>query len=241
MEFIKRAADALTHAEERAAVHALKDEKKTEITTTTPAVAVVATPALATTSATAVSTESAEITTLQAATVDVVARAPVVEETIIQEQKEIIQPVIHREVEKTEIRHVIQPVYQEETLATQVHERTLQPEYRGEINGELNVLETLQAASAAAQPTLISTTAAAQTQTVVNEAIVHEIIKPHIIEEVQPVIHRTIHEPHIIHERKDIYEKIVEAPVEIVETRAPIYEKEVIVTDIPKTVYREAL
>lgn len=52
-------------------------------------------------------------------------------------------------------------------------------------------------------------------------------VKPHIIEEVQPVIHRTIHEPHIIHERKDIYEKIVEAPIEIVETRPPIFEKEI--------------
>jgi hypothetical protein len=55
------------------------------------------------------------------------------------------------------------------------------------------------------------------------------------------VIHRTIHEPHIIHERKDIYEKVIEAPVEIVETRAPIYEKEVIATTQTKTTYREAL
>jgi hypothetical protein len=87
----------------------------------------------------------------------------------------VTQPVIHREIEKTEIRHVTQPVYQEETVATQIHERTLQPEYRREIKGEVNVLESLQAASAAAQSTLISTTAAAQTRTVVNEAIVHEI------------------------------------------------------------------
>jgi hypothetical protein len=56
------------------------------------------------------------------------------------------------------------------------------------------------------------------------------------------VIHRTIHEPHIIHERKDIYEKIVEAPVEIVETRAPIYEKEIVATTVTQTkvVHREA-
>lgn len=87
----------------------------------------------------------------------------------------VIQPVIHREIEKTEVRHVIQPVYQEGTVAPQLHERTLAAEYRGEINAAPNTLEVLQAASAAAQPTVISTTAAATTQTVVNEAIVHEI------------------------------------------------------------------
>lgn len=57
----------------------------------------------------------------------------------------------------------------------------------------------------------------------------------------QPVIHRTVHEPHVIHERKDIYEKIIEAPVEIVETRAPIYEKEVVTTLHTKVEHREAL
>lgn len=90
----------------------------------------------------------------------------------------VIQPVIHREIEKTEVRHVIQPVYQEETVATQVHERTLAAEYRGDIGASPNTLETLKAASSSSsQPTLISTMAAAQTTTVVNDAIVHEISK----------------------------------------------------------------
>lgn len=70
---------------------------------------------------------------------------------------------------------MIQPVYQEETTATQVHERTLAAEYRGDLGAGPNTLETLKSASAASQPTLISTVAAAQTTTVVNEAIVHEI------------------------------------------------------------------
>lgn len=60
-------------------------------------------------------------------------------------------------------------------MATQLHERTLPAEYRGETAVGVTPLEALQAASAAAQPTVISTTAAAQTTTVVNEAIVHEI------------------------------------------------------------------
>ena len=238
MEFLKRAADALTYKEERAAREAEKVASGTTVTSveTTPGV---------TLQQTTVVDTSAEITTMKAASVDVVERAPVIEETIIQEQREIIQPVIHREIEKTEVRHVIQPVYQEETVPTQIHERTLAAEYRGDIGASVNTLETLKAASASSQPSLISTVGAAQTTTVVNDAIVHEIIKPHIIEEVQPVIHRTVHEPHIIHERKDIYEKIIEAPVEIVETRAPIYEKEVITqlhtTTTTHVEHREAL
>jgi len=242
MDFLKRAADALTYKDERAARAA---EHQTITETTTVTTGTTGTKATTTTTGPALvavtsTVENAEITTMKAATVDVVERAPVIEETIIQERREIIQPVIHREIEKTEIRHVIQPVYQEETKATQVHERTLAAEYRGQVSTGPSPLESLQASSAAAQPTLISTVAAAQKTTVVNEAIVHEIIKPHIIEEVQPVIHRTVHEPHIIHERKDIYEKIVEAPVEVVETRAPIYEKEMIFTTTTKVEHREA-
>jgi len=243
MDFLKRAAEAITHSEERAAIAKEREPttysnstQKEEVIVAVPTTKVAPTPVVAPTVVSATSeqvtavTGEAEITTMKAATVDTVSRAPVIDETIIQEQREIIQPVIHREIEKTEIRHVIQPVYQEETTATQIHERTLPAEYRGEFRAGPDVLETLNA-SATTQPTVVSTTAAAQVTTVVNEAIVHEIIKPHIIEEVQPVIHRTVHEPHIIHERKDIYEKIVEAPVEIIETRAPIYEKEVLITE----------
>jgi len=255
MDFLKRVAEGLTHSEERSAVkhngdYLTKDEvvvcapaatttthTSTATVTTQPSV-VASTPD----SVTAI-TGTAEITTLKATTVDTVARAPVIDETIIREREEIIQPVIHREIERTEVRHVIQPVYQEETIPTQVEERVLAAEYRGEVRAGPDVLEQLQLSGAQSQPSVITTATAERTTTVVNEAIVHEIIKPHIIEEVQPVIHRTIHQPQVIHERKDIYEKIVEAPVEVIETRAPIFEKEVFIAGAVPTraEYREAL
>lgn len=98
MDFLKRAADALTHAEERAAANALKDEKKTEVTVTkvTPTSGIAEIVADVTDPlAIPVTSETAEITTLKAATVDVVSRAPVIEETIIQEQKESMSTFPH--------------------------------------------------------------------------------------------------------------------------------------------------
>jgi len=239
MEFLKNVVDGLTHSEERSAAKAKLDQQN-NVALRSEEVVVVAPVAVETPTIATAQTGAAEITTLKAATVDTISRAPVIEETVIQENREIIQPVIHREIEKTEVRHVIQPVYQDETAATQMEERTLPAEYRGEIRVTPNYAETLQAANHSSQATIISTAGATQTTTVVNQPIVHEIIKPHIIEEVQPVIHRTVHEPHIIHERQDIYEKIVEPPTEIVETREPIYEKEVFLGHT-RVEHREAL
>jgi len=258
MDFLKRAAEAITHSDERAAIHLKQKEeekKKVEFLGKNDIVATqvpilpydqARAPISAfppTTIAPVVGAGEPEIITLRAATVDTITRAPVIDETIIQEEQEIIQPVIHREVEKTEVRHVIQPVYQDTTTATQVHERTLPAEFRAEVDESDGLLESMQQANTISQPTIVSTTAS-QTTTVVNEAIIHETIKPHIIEEVVPVIHRTVHEPHIIHERKDIYERIVEPPVEFVETREPIYDKTgntTLTYEAPKAEYREAL
>jgi hypothetical protein len=79
MDFSKRAAGARVPTEQRAtAVKDERKERKTEITTTT------------TTQVAPVAVEAVPITTVQPAIVDVVARAPVVEETIIQETKESI-------------------------------------------------------------------------------------------------------------------------------------------------------
>jgi len=228
MDFLKRAADAILFPEDRA-----DREKQLELHKQAEVEASLADMP--------VGSESADITTLKATKVDVIARAPVIDETIICEEKEVIQPVVHREIEKTEIRHVIQPVYQDETAPTKFIDRTLAPEFREQILAPPNVLEQLQEASSGESAELISTTAATRVSTVVNEPIIHETIKPHIIEEVRPVIHRTVHEPHIIRERKDIYEKIVEPPTEIVETREPIYEKEVNLPISNKVEYREAL
>jgi len=222
MDLLRRAADILTYHESK---------EDTQIVRVPPPPPPMPPSSLSTADLTG-KAEEADVSTLKPTTLDTFSRAPMIDETVIREKQEIIQPVIHREVEKTEVRHVIQPVYQEQTIPAQIEERVLEPEFRGEISGDaLDVLGALQASSEESKPTLICTTSAATTTTVVNEPIVHETIKPHIIEEVQPIIHRIIHEPVIVHERKDIYEKIVEAPVDIVETREPIYEKEVFLSD----------
>lgn len=89
MEFFKNVADALTHKEERAArTTTLETTPGLVQQTTTTTTTVEATPGLVQQTTVATGIDNAEITTMKAATVDVVERAPVVEETIIQEQRE---------------------------------------------------------------------------------------------------------------------------------------------------------
>jgi hypothetical protein len=94
MDFLKRAAEAITHSEERAAIAKEKDYTKPDYLTTKDEIYVAPAP-LATNTVVSATPEQvtavtgeAEITTMKAATVDTIARAPVIDETIIQEQRE---------------------------------------------------------------------------------------------------------------------------------------------------------
>ncbi len=88
----------------------------------------------------------------------------------------VVQPVIHREIDKTEVRHVIQPVYLDETVPTQLHEKVLPPEYLEDVNlgPKGDIMAALQRESAEDSPTLVSIAKATETTVVVNEPIVHE-------------------------------------------------------------------
>lgn len=44
-----------------------------------------------------------------------------------------MQPVIHREIVRTEVRHITQPVYEEITRDVQIHEGELSEEVREKI------------------------------------------------------------------------------------------------------------
>lgn len=89
MDFLKRVTEGLTHAEERNAIAKAKEaEQVHQVQIEKSEVEVI--PALISVTPDQVTalTGEAEITTLQSATVDMVARAPVIDETIILEQKE---------------------------------------------------------------------------------------------------------------------------------------------------------
>jgi hypothetical protein len=139
-------------------------------------------------------------------------RPAVVHEKVYQVEREEIQPVIHREREKTEIVQIEAPRYESEIRPTIVHERQLPAETRPEVRGSTAQTEMMyQEFGRIHQSTMER--APVEHRVYEKPAIVEEHIRRTIIEEVQPVIHKEVVEPHIIRETLPIYEKIVEAPV----------------------------
>jgi len=143
-------------------------------------------------------------------------RPAVVHEKIKREEVEEIQPVIHRELDKTEIRQITQPYMEKEVKPVQIHESILPAENRATI---------LPASTEIPREKFENLTEfeGVERRRVEKTPIIVETIKKHIIEEIQPIIYKEIHEPHVIKLTQPIYEKIVEAPV-IFKERLPMRE-----------------
>eukprot|EP01118_Nematostelium_gracile_P002281 TRINITY_DN1251_c0_g1_i2.p1 TRINITY_DN1251_c0_g1~~TRINITY_DN1251_c0_g1_i2.p1 ORF type:complete len:277 (+),score=96.94 TRINITY_DN1251_c0_g1_i2:41-832(+) len=141
-----------------------------------------------------------------------VAKETVIREVVHPVEEEIIQPVIHREREQTEVHQITQNIAESEILPTIVEEKTLPAQYIGEFK-ESNVL----AEAEFMKGTVDSSLEVDQVKhiRVVKEPIIEEVIKKTVIEVVQPVIHKETIAPHVIKETLPIYERIVEAPVVI--------------------------
>jgi len=145
-----------------------------------------------------------------------VEKAPVVNTIIEEVEREVIQPVIHREREQTEIHHITQPLHQREVTATQIHQATLPAEVRATI-----VERGMPVQEAFIQPT---TTFLGTQRTVTEEApIIEEVVRKNIINEVQPIIEKEVIQPHIVNVLRPIEERIIEAPV-IVSEVLPLKE-----------------
>jgi len=131
--------------------------------------------------------------------------APVIHERIRREEVEEIQPVIHREREKTEIHKITQPIQTSSTLGIVTEEGTLPAQFVPEI----------RTPGMMAPPTPIGTRqeVSGQRMRVEKPALVLETEKRNIIEEVQPVVYKETVEPHIIRLTQPIYERIVEGEV----------------------------
>jgi hypothetical protein len=144
-------------------------------------------------------------TTVPITTVQHVEAAPIIHETIRREEVEEIQPVIHREREKTEIRKITQPIQTKETKGVTTTEVTLPVEVKAEVR--MPVSEPPQLA-------VLPGVAHEQTRTTVQKPpVVIETVKQKIVEEVTPVVYKQTVEPHVIKITQPIYEKIVEGPV----------------------------
>jgi len=145
-------------------------------------------------------------------------KGAVIKEHIHPQEREEIQPVIHREREKTEVVQLSKPILEKDVLPVKVEERTLPAETRPTVvQGES---EEFRRRYNEKSSRFQSSTEVAPMEREVFERppIIKEHITRKVIQEVQPVIYREITEPHIIKEVKPIYEKVVEGPV-IVESR----------------------
>jgi len=134
----------------------------------------------------------------------------IIHEKIRREEVEEIQPVIHRERDTTELRQLTQPIYEQDVKPIQMHEQILAAEQRPTIVYPVPMM--------APAPLSTSEFAGVERKVIEKPAVLVETIRRHVIEEVQPVIYREIHEPHIIRVTKPIYEKVVEAPLIVQQT-----------------------
>jgi len=158
----------------------------------------------------------------------VIEKAPVVHEIFRTQIVEEIQPVIHREIEQPEIHRVVQPVFEKKVEETDVKEVKMESQYKEAVITK----PSADFIAKRSQPQGENTIDFQATKTVIEkQPIIYEHKVKTIIEEVQPVIHREVVKPELIKERIDIYEKYVEAPIYVEETRAPL-----ISTEYPKEV-----
>jgi len=149
-------------------------------------------------------------------------KPPIIDETIIRETQQVVQPVIHLEVVKTEVRHIRQPIYEEVTRPTQIHEGSLPEDISAYLSQQQQAadskVEEPITRNDSDMPKIITTYAPPVIKRVVLQPIIYEKIIPQIIEEIQPVIYRTIHETHIVKRQEEIVEGGEQSPSKTTET-----------------------
>jgi len=144
-------------------------------------------------------------------------KAPVVEEHIIEETLEVVQPVVNLFKEQVELKEVTQDVYEKVVKPLTVEEKDLAAKYLP--------LERAPGVEPPPFPERHDSTVVEPEhhQTLVKEPVMLETIHKKIIEEVQPVIHRETIVPTLIKETQQIYERILEPPVVTYEVKPAIY------------------
>jgi hypothetical protein len=151
-------------------------------------------------------------------------RGPVIKEHIHQREREEIQPVIHRERERTEVLQVTKPIVEREVQATVVENKILPAETKPTIVQENRQFERDYNANTHRYQNTVEV-APVQHETIEKAPIIHEHLTRRVIEEVQPVIMKEVTVPTLIKEVQNIYEKIIEAPVLVEGGELPVEER----------------
>jgi hypothetical protein len=164
---------------------------------------------------------TAPLTTTAPTIVERIEKPVVVHEKILPSQLTEVQPVIHRDIEKLEVREVVQPMRERDIAPTQVQHVQL-PAQRFESRAPDAAFQAqYREVSGRIKPDVI--TAPLVTESIEKPALVEETIHRKIVEEVQPVLYRETLRPTVIEATKPIYEHIVEAPI-LSETVRPIVD-----------------
>jgi hypothetical protein len=147
--------------------------------------------------------------------VQVIEKPAAIHEEIRREQVEEIQPVINIEKFKTEVIQKTQPLFDKEVRAVAVEQRTLASETLPEV-----IVPSVQVPVARE----VSTVRELNTEAIIVEkpAIINEVEKRQVIEEIQPVIYKETVIPTLIRETKPVYQKVVEATTYVQETLPPM-------------------
>lgn len=156
-----------------------------------------------------------------------VAAPALAEEKVIHVKEERVQPVVVRDVLKTEVHQIEQPVLEKELRPVMKHAATLPQQ-----NIEQNNLQPVAAMPVPQSSHIEEQAAVERTQLA---PIIQERVQHKIIEQVQPIIYREVVQPHETLVVQPIYERIVEPAVVTHITAAPIVET---VTSLPQDTKR---
>jgi hypothetical protein len=132
--------------------------------------------------------------------------APVVRERVLAEETEEIQPIIERERIRQEIRPIVYPAREYARGPVHYLSRDLPLERREMVEKGAETVPWVNTVSPA--PTVVQPVH----RTVVKQPVVREIIRPRIIEQIQPVIDREIQETTVIKTIKPVQEVVFESP-----------------------------
>eukprot|EP00026_Physarum_polycephalum_P012891 Phypoly_transcript_13238.p1 GENE.Phypoly_transcript_13238~~Phypoly_transcript_13238.p1 ORF type:complete len:343 (+),score=63.75 Phypoly_transcript_13238:94-1029(+) len=136
-----------------------------------------------------------------------ITKPPIIHEYVVPEYTKIVQPVIHKEIVKTEVRQITQPIYEEVTRAVRIHENELSHDVKENLAKESIPFDEILKRNESAEPKIFTNYAPAITKKVILQPIIYENVITEVIEEIQPIIHRTVHETHIIKKKEIIHEQ----------------------------------
>jgi len=145
--------------------------------------------------------------------------APVVQEVVHPVELEEVQPLVHRDVKQTEVHQITQPILDTYTAPTIELNRELKAEVMPTIVADTTSFQKSYQAGLEKDSLMVDAT---RHETVIKPTLIDERVQRDIIEVIQPVIHRDTVAPTHIHTSAPVFEKIVEQPILVKETLAPV-------------------